>query len=342
MKKVVNQVWTLGIVTAVTLLVWLYAEDANIEEYTEQSVRVQFVIPQGVNGLAGPTVPITLQVDFNGSNGQYQQFANLTRDGAIEVPMPLTFKEEFETKNVNTLQLLEERLLRDLGINITAVRPVTVPVRFERYVDVPIKLAPIQSGGLGLAEPPQIVNNIRQVTVNVLAGRKIELAGAIATLDLRKADLAGLPKGEPRQIRLPVILPESMAGLTPKPATVDLIVTLADDRGRVVIDSLPILLSNPASINENYIVTIERTDRILTNIELEGPRAVIEQIKADPTPPRLWATIRLTNDEAGAAADGDGVLSKKVDIIAPAGVTATSDVKLVTVRVTRRETPVTP
>ncbi|MBX2851070.1 MAG: hypothetical protein KTR15_04910 [Phycisphaeraceae bacterium] len=74
MKSVFNQIATFVTVTIVALLVWLYAEDANVQTYTGQAVRVQFVLPAGADGLITPSEPITVLVDFDGSNGQFQQF----------------------------------------------------------------------------------------------------------------------------------------------------------------------------------------------------------------------------------------------------------------------------
>ena len=79
MKQLLNHVGTFGIVTVVTFMVWLYAEDANVVEYTGQTVRLQFAVPEGSDGQITPATPITIEIDFNSSNGQYQQFISETR-----------------------------------------------------------------------------------------------------------------------------------------------------------------------------------------------------------------------------------------------------------------------
>ena len=85
MKRALDILGTFSIVTIVTLLVWLYAEDANIREYTGEQVRVQFVLPAGSAGELSPGAPITISVDFDSSNGIHQQFVEQTARGHLSV-----------------------------------------------------------------------------------------------------------------------------------------------------------------------------------------------------------------------------------------------------------------
>ena len=73
-----------------------------------------------------------------------------------------------------------------------------------------------------------------------------------------------------------------------------------------------------------------------SSFELEGPREQIAQLKQDPASAAVWASVRLTNEEADAAAANGGELTKEVQVIAPPGVTLASDVVRVTIRVTPR------
>ena len=121
MKNLLSQLATLIIVTIVTLLVWLYAEDANIQAYTEQAVRVQFVLPDGVEGLLTPSEPISVLVDFDGSNGQYQQFDD-ARNEVIKVILPIDQTQDLQTIDIDLRDQIEQtdRLMK-FGINVTGV-----------------------------------------------------------------------------------------------------------------------------------------------------------------------------------------------------------------------------
>ncbi|MGB1124438.1 MAG: hypothetical protein ACPG4Q_04455, partial [Phycisphaeraceae bacterium] len=155
-------------------------------------------------------------------------------------------------------------------------------------------------------------------------------------------DVASLEKGSPQQISVGLEVPGIVAALPRNISTVDLLVTVADDRDTVKIDRRPILLSYPPSINERYIVEIEESDRFITAFTLEGPRDQIALLKDDLTSKDVWASVRLSNEEADAAVADGGVLSKTVDIIAPRGVVLTSDIVRVSIKVVPRETPAAP
>ena len=343
MKKVFSQLVTLLIVTAITLLVWLYAEDANIEEYTEQSVRVQFVVPTEVEGLVTPSEPITVLVDFDGSNGQFQQFDD-ARDQVIKVELPIDQAIDLQTIDIDIRDQLEgSPLFSDLGINLKSVSPERLPVTFEKVIDVQLNVK-IQrnTGSIKLSDATFTAEQPPTVNLRMPASRALGLAEAQAIAQLTEEDVASLPKGTPQQITVPLIMPAEVNGLPRSISSVDLLVTVADDRDTVKIDRRPILLSYPSSINERYIVEVEEPARFITAFELEGPRDQIALIKEDPATKTVWASVRISNEEADEAAANGGVLTKTVNNIAPPGVVLASDVVRVKVKVTPREAPAAP
>lgn len=333
-----GQVGTLLIVTFVTLLVWLYAEDANIQEYNEQAVRLQFVAPPSSGGQITPAEPITVLVDFDGSNGQYQQFLAATRGGVIPIELSFDPDKELDTVSVDISDQLERNVLRDLGINLTGVSRDVQMVTFEKIIDVQVPIEIEVSEAMELAEPPRLFNaDLRYVEIKgVPAGRRPELEGVKASVELEPKDIAAIPRGGEGQLDMPVVLSPRVEGLTPSPPRVTVLVKRADNQATVTIDRRPVLLSNASSINERYVVQIDEADRFITAFELKGPRAVIQQLSADPNTSAVWAAVRLTNEEADEAAANGGELSKQVEIIAPDGVVLNSDVVRVTVRVTPR------
>lgn len=341
MKNLLSQLGTFGIVTVVTILVWLYAEDANIEAYTDQPVQLQFIVPEGNLGLMTPSGPITVQVDFDASNGQQQQLAEVIGEGPKQLPLPLTMETDFEEREVDLRQLLEENIFRDLGVNITGVRPAAVTVGFEKLISVAVPIEGIEvEGEVLLAEPPRLAeSDLSSVLIsNLPAGRRPELEDVSAKIVLRAEDLARLELGVEAVVPAAVVLSDRIDGVAPSRGTVDVIVRRANDRGTVTIDRRPILLSYPSSINERYIVSIDEAARFITSFELEGPRAQIDMLKQDPSTGSVWASVRLTNEEADAAVANGGEISKQVDIQAPDGVSLSSDVVRVTVKVAARDT----
>ncbi len=342
MKNLLSQAATLLTVTVVAMLVWLYAEDANIETYTEQSVRVQFVLPAGAEGLITPSEPITVLVDFDGSNGQYQQFDE-ARDEVFMITLPVDQSLDLQTRDIDIRNQIEQsERLAELGINVKGVTPERISVTYEKYVEVqlPIKIqqetGPIKLAAATFTETEQSP----RVRITMLASQAQALGEAYAIARIGEDDVASLDKGISQQLTgVPLILPDAIARLPRSISSVDLLVTVADDRDTVQIDRRPILLSYPPSINERYIIELEESDRFITTFELEGPRDQIALIKEDPASKDVWASVRFSNEEADAAVANGGVISKAVDIIAPRGVVLTSEIVRVAIKVIPRQTP---
>lgn len=344
MKRVLSQLGTLLTVTIVAVLVWLYAEDANVQSYTQQAVRVQFVLPAGVEGELTPREPITVLVDFDGSNGQFQQFDD-ARDEIIQVELPIDQALDLQTIDIDIREQIEKAdRLSELGINVTSVTPERTSVTFEKILDVTLDVKIRQrTGAIKLAaatftdpeQPPR-------VTLRIPASKAAQLSNIDAIAWINEADVAALDKGTPQQMTVSLELPGALNTLPRSISTVDLLVTVADDRDTVQIDRRPILLSYPPSINERYIIELEESDRFITAFELEGPREQIALLKADPASKDVWASVRLSNEEADAAVANGGVLSKQVDIIAPRGVVLASEVVRISIKVIPRETPAAP
>ncbi|MEM6507479.1 MAG: hypothetical protein AAF711_18735 [Planctomycetota bacterium] len=345
MKNALSQLGTFLIVTVVTLLVWLYAEDANIEAHTEQAVRVQFVLPTDVKGLLTPEEPITVLIDFDGSNGQFQQFDDV-RGGIIKIDLPIDQTLDMQTIDIDLRDEIEQiPELAALGINVRGVNPERIAVGFEKFVAVqlPIKIehetGTIKLADVTFTEPEQAPS----VRFTMLASRAQALQDAFAIARVTEEDVAALDKGTPQQLDgVELIFPEAASGLPRSISSVDLLVTVADDRDTVKIDRRPILLSYPPSINKRYIIELEESDRFVTAFELEGPRDQIAQIKDDPATKDIWATVRFDNEEADAAVASGGVINKAVTINAPDGVVLASEVVRIDIKVTPRETPAAP
>ncbi|MGB0767806.1 MAG: hypothetical protein ACPGYV_08855 [Phycisphaeraceae bacterium] len=340
MKKALSQLATLLIVTAIALLVWLYAEDANIEPYTEQTIRLQFQAPEGIDGRVTPGEPVTIRVDFDSSNGQFQQF-DQAREEIVTVVLPLDPTLDLQTVEIDIRSQLESLVFSDLGINLTSVNPARAEVTFDKDVEVALEVeieqdtGPIKLAAANFTEPEKFST----VRFTMPASRAAELGDAKVLARLTEDDVAALPKGTPQQITVPLVVPDAISSLPRSIAAVDLLVTVADDRDTIQIDRRPILLSYPSSINERYIVEVEEAGRFITAFELEGPREQIALLKEDPSSRAVWASVRLSNEEVDAAASNGGVITKAVDIIAPQGVVLASDVVRATIKVTPRQTP---
>ena len=340
MKNLVNQIWTYVMVTIVTILVWLYAEDASIQEYTDQSLRLEFVLPDEVQGLLSQD-GVSVVVDFNSSNGQYQQFLEKTRGEVISI-QPFNLDKDISKVDLDIREQLEREVFRNLGINLTDVSPERIEVTFQKIVEYKLEVRLLPETGtikLSAYEIPDPQDRI--ITIKLPAGQIESLKGKFATARIRIDDVVEKEKGVQHAFRVPIELPPGVP-TQEGAADVNVLVTVANDRDTVNRDRLTIQLAYPPSINKRYLVEIDEASRFLTAFELQGPREQIELIKADPTTPLVRASVWLSNEEVDKAAAEGGELTKAVEIIAPPGVVPVSVPERVTIRVTPREAPATP
>lgn len=342
MNRLMDQLGTLVIVTVVTMLVWLYAEDANVVEYTDQSLRLQFVLPEGTEGVLSQE-GATVKVDFNSSNGQYQQFLEQTRGEVITIQLPVDLQQSFDVIPLDIRDQLEQSVFRNLGINLTSVNPERIEVTFDKIIDHTMEIRIVsEPGPIKLAAQEFINADDRLLTLRLPASQARALENKFAIARIPQSTIADQEKGVSRPIRVPIELPAGVPRQAALPADIEVLATVANDRATINIDRLTIQLAYPPSINKRYIVEIDEASRFLTAFELEGPREQIELIKADPGAALVRASVWLNNEEVDKAAAEGGELTKAVEIIAPPGVVPVTVAERVTIRVTPREAPATP
>jgi len=346
MKKLLNHAWTVVMVTVITLLVWLYAEDANVKTYNNERVFVRFVAPDDGEMIIDPP-GATVLVSLTGSNGQFQQFQRRVDDKkVIEVPVPISPGQRSAAVSIDMGKELEEALLTNLGLNLTEMDPDIIEVAVQRIEEVPIKVHVITEG-LSLATPAEA--SIEEVVMRLPADRVAEAAGATAFIDLTAADLSAIEPGTPSRLTLPIILPELIGlpeGFETRPSATEAVVNfrMVVDREPYTIERLHVKLTGPASVGDRYAITIPAEYQFLNNLEVQGPPESIARLRENPGSPNILATIELTNAEADEAAAGDGVVTKPVLLfINLPGVQLMSEPPRVPVEVRAREAePETP
>lgn len=347
MKKLLNQAWTVIMVSVITLLVWLYAEDANVKTYNNERVFVRFIAPDDGEMIIDPP-GATVLVTLTGSNGQFQQFSRrVDEQKVIEIPVPISPGQRSAAVSIDMRKELEEGLLENLGLNLTDLEDQAyIDVTAQRIEVVPIKVQVI-SDGLTLAGPAETL--IEEVTMRLPANRAAEAAGATAFIDLTAADLSPVVPGTPSRLTLPIILPELIGlpeGFETRPSATEAVVNfrMVVDREPYTIERLHVKLTGPASVGDRYAITIPAEYQFLNNLEVQGPPESIARLRENPGSPNILATIELTNAEADEAAAGDGVVTKPVLLfINLPGVQLMSEPPRVPVEVRAREAePETP
>lgn len=332
MKKVLDSIGTLFLVLIVSVLVWLYAEDANIKQYTNYAVSIEFQPPTDRDILVEPNGARAI-ISFSGSNGQFQQLQERIRDRSLIYQLRFNPNDPTPEVQVDLRQLIEDQLLQELGINLTEVEPRTVTVRGEDLETVSVSIL-LDTGPVQVARKSEVTP--AEVTFTVPHRVAQQLRDAKVVARLTEQNIAQLIPGQDVSLQVPLQPLAQARGASPSIASVNVVIRQADNLARLTVDRRAVLLSYPPSLNPRFVLELDEASRFVTNLELEGPRDQIEAIRQAAGNELVWATVRLTNDEVESAADNGGTIVKTVDIVAPTGVRLVSEPLRVTVRVQPR------
>jgi len=342
MKTILHHTGTILIVSVVTVLVWLYAEDANIKEYNNQRVTIRFVAPQGDQLLITPEFSQVL-VSFESSRRQYLLFQDRVASGDVEIKIP--FDPDSPETDLDLRQQLESTILAELGISLTLIDPPFESVSVERIVETTFEVR-IEDGDLDLAAATA---DPREVTLRLpeSVARELSTAEKVVVADLSEMDISSITQGQDTvrtvDLRMPAI-PDLHEDFDTQPSNIEAVITFRIDAttAKATLDRRVVQLNFPPSINNRYHVSIpDPNEQIINGIELEGTPEQIQKLIDNPNSLAVWATVRLSNDEADTAIrDNEGRVSLPVKIVIELeGVRLVSEPRLITVLVQPRESP---
>ncbi|MEM9021852.1 MAG: hypothetical protein AAGC44_14950 [Planctomycetota bacterium] len=333
MKKAFDSIGTLLLVLLVSVLVWLYAEDANVKQYTNYAVSIEFQPPTDREMRIEPSGERVL-ISFSGSNGQFQQLQERIRDRSLVYQLSFDPNDPAPEVEVDLRQVIEDQLLQELGVNLTEIEPRTVIVQGEAIENVTIPVV-LDTRQVSLANTPEV--RPAQVSFRVSHSVAEKLRDQVATARLTDEHLARLVPGQDVSLtNVPITPPDAAGNAPPSETRVSVVIRQADNNARLTLNERAVMLSYPPSLNQRFVLELNEGSRFANNLELEGPRDQIEAVRQSVGNELVWATVRLTNDEVESAIDNNGIIVKTIDLIAPAGVRLVSEPMSVTIRVQPR------
>lgn len=324
-----QKIETFIVVTVITALVWLYAEGRNVTIYTNEPVPVRFVSGDGEGLTISPEGPQRVLISFEGSTAMKQALDALTKQGPIDLPVVEQPDAPTAVQNLIMKDVLNESVLRELGIQVTATDPAVIPVTVRRLVsvDMPIEA---QVTAAGLAGRPTVEPARMAVRVPAsLASVAEELALIAPVTD---ADLTGIPANTPRTITVRLELPEPLQGqpveLPQRNAAVTL--TISKQTDSITLTSVPIHINAPPLLLEQYRIELPEDTVVLRDVKLTGPADAITEIRENNF--RVWAEFRPSADDLNP-----GVTQASLELHLPPEVSADEPLPRVPVTVTRIE-----
>ena len=319
-----NQLPNIGLVTLIAGLVWLYAEGQDVSDLTRE-VRLQLPDRVGestVVDFAQPQRLRSVQVTMKGATAPLSQLTAQLGAGALQLPLTPTELPESGEYTIDLAEYLPRASLRtsdpasptisDLGISVVSTDPAQVTLIVDQLVSRQVRVI---FSPRGATVRPGWTAEPSRVEVTLLASQIEAMGGSTDALFVEavpRVDLADLPAGEEHTLQMDLQLSEAFLSgdraqrhVKLAQQTVDVTFTIARQQDRLKLnDPVPVWLTASPSELERYDVTLDETSRVLSDVEVEGPRDLIDRLRRTDNDLRVVARFELTNEELDRGVTG--------------------------------------
>ena len=318
-KSIWEKIQTYGTVTAVAILIWLYAEAETIDTYENESIRVHFVAPEGELLIIDPQIQ-RVEMSIRCTNAQKSHLAELREKGPIQVTMAPISNDQYE-RDVSLKEELQNSAVGKLG-EILRTEPTSIKLHIEAYETVELKIKAVH-GNIPLLGFPQVSAATAKIEVPASAVDQIQGVHLEARLD--QINVTGIHANEPTQRNLPLTLPKEFGDIDAQiidPATVEVTFTLRKKTDSIKLPRVQIFFLMSPTIPDRYSIDLSDENLVLTDLELTGPIAAIQRIKDAQQDGNLSQMVYARLDFPSVADLSPGEHSMQPELKLPAGVTA--------------------
>jgi hypothetical protein len=309
---------SLILITVITLLIWLYAEAQNVKTVA-QTLTVELPDRVGqdiVVYLPNDEDRLRASVQLRGSSTQISAFQNRLAGRALQLPIePAMLPDDRNTATLDLSPLLAQARLdptdptsptiNSLGLNVVSSEPTQITVSYDRLVTrtIPVRFQPtdVQIAPTFSVDPPTVEVTLPQQALDLIGGSEDALyveaviepdrlraidEGMEQTLNatLDKSNLVGVSGVRPQRIRL-------------HQQDVDVTFTIARQRDTVVAQLVPVWVVAPPSELARFEVTLADNSRVLRDVNITGPRDLIERLRNNPAEMRVIGRFELTGED---------------------------------------------
>jgi len=295
-------------VVPLTILIWVYAEREQVAKKPDVTIpiAIKSVDPNRIVQLrmSGQSI----MAELVGPRAQVDRVYDLvTRPGdepAVQIELPRTYTPG-KLYNINTAQLIGDNpIFRARGVLLSDCKPGQLEFSVDELIerDVEVKLPP-RSGQIAATFEPRSVK---------VRGPKAVLTGGE---DLAVyADLSGRPEvrsqGQHELGTVPLTCTIQNASLRLEPASVKATIEVTQTDEQYTIDAMPIWLSHPSPLLENFRVEFTQT---ISKIRVVGPPDKIDLLRNKTFLPH--ATLDVTDEDKNKPQP-----SKLLNFVLPEGV----------------------
>lgn len=291
-----GRVGTIILVTAVTLLIWIWAA-GETRERALLWARVQFEPASAFSTIVSPRSAREVALTVAGSSRSIQQLRQ-----ALYEPLILTSGTSGipGDKGTHIVELAEalrnSEVFSSTDVSVISTEPSSLELEIDSLTEKTAPVIPILSGatlgGEAVADPPtvtltlpsRIVGLVPEVTVNAEPSPQ-----AIAELEPGRRQVIQAP------VRLPAELKPYEQEISIEPRSVQLAFTLILRTRSVTVPSVPIQIAAPPQDLADFVVDIADANEFLADVVIEGPAELMKKYEEEKPP--VVAFIHLTSDD---------------------------------------------
>jgi len=314
-----RRVQSVGLVTLITAVIWLYAEGQDVRDITRE---VRLTLPAEIGqstvlAFSNPSRAASVQVRLMGASASLSQVEQqLGAGGGLRLPVepgdlrgdgPVTLDVAslIRRARVRTDEPTSPTLM-DLGVNVLSVEPTELRVEVDQLFMKRLRV--LFDPGVVEVEPNWEATPA-EVEATLLRSRWEAVRGASDALFVEavipRETLVGLEQGvRQRDVQADLRLPEVFVPDGPLAdytrlhrRTVSLSFTIARQRASVELGTVPVWLVSSPSELQRYRVELAAENRVLNGVRIEGPRDLVDRLRAEDSNLRVIARFELTSEE---------------------------------------------
>ncbi len=281
----VQRLETGAVVTLITVLIWLYAENKNTHTF-EQQIHYRFVPAAEYAMAIEPDNRRVATITFRASTAQNALLNQLADErSAFDVPIRDRAAGEAASQEVDLREKFSE-LFADLGIAVDSVYPpteavraerlesVSVPVRVTFEADVAVRNTPtVDPGEIPLSVPSSFVTTASELWVEAVVPDSALAEAEVNVATTREVELrvpeAMLQQADSFQRRHLNLIKK----------TVRVTFTVSDEREQYTLERVKLLIQDSPLVRRKYELDVPDDQLVLPPIQISGPREVIERIR---------------------------------------------------------------
>ena len=332
-----NQLGTIVVVTAIALLIWIWAAGETRNEDTVYA-RVEIMASSDFETIVSPTEDQQVAIQVKGSARSIQRLRQV-----LSQPLVLTTGSDgipreagrHEISLVDAIQNLP--LIQQGDINILGTEPSRIDLEIDSMTELSVPVQPVFTG---VTLGGEAVSNPENATLTLPSRIVAQIPDPQVIAEPSPDTLNGLQAGRNQQILVPLRLPPSLRpfgqSITIEPTSVQLAFTLILTTRSSTIATVPVQVAAPADGLADYSVQIDPADRLLSDVVVEGEVDLVKRFEEDGTP--VVAFVHLTSDDlAGMVGEAPVTLWELPDGLRVTSVDGGTDQPTVKVIITPRE-----